>query len=57
MKEVKAERDHRDYIEQRDPPDTKAADDIAIDVFVTENASGPDGARREMQDVKDDEYE
>ena len=30
--EVQAERDHRDDVEQRDPPDAEARDDVAVDV-------------------------
>src|SRR6266513_2203603 len=59
MKEVEAERNHRDDIEQRYPPDPKAADDIRVHILVAESTSGPNYAGREMQNVEDyeDEYQ
>ena len=32
--EVQAERDHRDDVKQRDPPDAEARDDVAVDVAI-----------------------
>src|SRR5258706_5671261 len=54
---MRAESNHRDNVEQHDPPDSKAADDICIHVAVRKISRGPDCSRREMKNVNDNENE
>ena len=55
MEDVKPEGDHRNDVEEGDPPDAKAGHDIDVDILFAEHAAGFDRSGREMQDVKDDE--
>ena len=55
VKEVEAEGDHRNHVEERYPPDPKAEGDVGVNITRSEDSSGADGSRREMKDVEDDE--
>src|SRR5258708_39539846 len=57
VKDVGAKRDHRDNIEQHNPPDPKAAHDVRIDVAMRKKTRGPDRTGCEMKNVNDDENE
>src|SRR5512138_1086746 len=63
MIEVESEKDHRENVERGDPPDTKAGDEIPIDVAAPGDVEslmppgGVDLSGGEMEDVQDDEDE
>src|SRR5437868_5492556 len=57
MKEMEAEGDHRNDVEQRDPPDAEARHHVRVYILTAEGTGRPYGASREMQDVDDYEHE
>ena len=57
VKDVGAKSDHRDNVEQHDPPDSKAANHIRIYVALGKKSRRSDCAGGEMKNVNDDEDE
>ena len=47
--EMQAEEEHRDDVEQRDPPDAEARDDVAVDVAVAVASRSCRASRRDRR--------
>src|SRR5205807_9315298 len=62
MIQMQSEENHHQHINRGDPPNAKAGDEICVDVLPSRGVdtrvrvSRIDLPRREMQDVKNDEY-